>query len=131
MAAVFQQTEGKARKGATMRGILVVAMAAIFLSGCAAAPERDRNAMIGAGVGAGVGALVGSASAGPAGGWAGAAIGAVSGGVVGSLIRRDACYIRSRRGELWQVPCDAPRSRSDVCYVGNSPWNATQVTCWH
>ena len=118
-------------RGGKMRGVVVATMAALFLSGCAGAPERDRNIMIGAGVGAGVGAIVGSASGGPAGGWAGAAIGAVSGGVVGSFVRREACYIRSRHGEMWQVPCGAPRSRSELCFVGNSPWNVTQVPCWH
>lgn len=114
-----------------MRRLLVVAMAALMLSGCAASPERDRNIMIGAGVGAGVGALIGSASGGPPGGWAGAAIGAVSGGVIGSLVRREACYIRNRRGEFWQVPCEAPRARSEACFVGSSPWNVSQVPCWH
>jgi uncharacterized protein YcfJ len=87
-----------------MRGHLV-AITAIMLSGCASAPERDRNIVIGAGVGAGVGALVGSASGVPSGAWAGAAIGAVSGGVIGSLVRREVCYLQNRRGEPWQVPC--------------------------
>jgi len=112
-----------------MRGLPVVAMAAIMLSGCASAPERDRNIMIGAGVGAGVGALIGSATGGPPGGWAGAAIGAVSGGVIGSLVRHEACYIRNRRGELWQVPCHDPRIRSEACFVGNSPGGLSEVPC--
>jgi len=92
-----------------MRGLLVVMAAALMLSGCAASPQRDRNALIGAGVGAGVGALIGSAAGGPPAMWAGAAIGAVTGGVVGSLVKDQACYYRNKRGELWQVPCDDPR----------------------
>jgi uncharacterized protein YcfJ len=113
-----------------MRGFLLIALAATMLAGCASVPERDRNILVGAGVGAGVGALIGSASAGPPGGWAGAAIGAVSGGVIGSLIRRDACYIRNRRGEVWQVPCEDPRIRSEACFVGDSSSNISQVPCW-
>jgi uncharacterized protein YcfJ len=113
-----------------MRGLLVGLFAAITLAGCAASPERDRNMMIGAGVGAGVGALIGSASGGPPGMWAGAAVGAVSGGVVGSLVRREACYFRNRRGEVWQIPCDNTRMDADACFVGNSPANASRVACW-
>lgn len=114
-----------------MPRLLVVASAALMLSGCAAVPQRDSTIMLGASVGAGVGALIGSASGGPPGGWAGAAIGAVSGGVIGSMVGRDACYVRNRSGELWQVSCEAPRARSDVCFVGNSPGNLSQVPCWH
>jgi YMGG-like Gly-zipper len=122
--------DGLARLGGKMRGLLVGAFAATMLTGCAASPERDRNMMIGAGVGAGVGALIGSASGGPPGMWAGAAVGAVSGGVVGSLVRREACYFRNRRGEVWQVPCDNTRIKADACFVGNAPFNASQIPCW-
>ena len=70
-----------------MRGLLGVALAAILLSGCAAAPDRDRYIMIGSGaaIGAGVGAIIGHAAGGPPGGWAGAAIGAASGAIGGAL----------------------------------------------
>ena len=70
--------------GGKMRGLLVVALAAIMLSGCVTTvPEQNRNIVVGAGVGAGIGALIGHASGGPPGGWAGAAIGAAAGGIVG------------------------------------------------
>ena len=85
-----------------MRGFLFVVLAAIMLSGCASAPERDRNMVIGAGIGAGIGALIGSASGGPPGGWAGAAIGGATGGTIGAMVGHQACYIRNKRGELWQ-----------------------------
>jgi len=90
-----------------MRAALVF-LVALTLTGCAAAPERDRNIAIGAGVGAGVGTIIGSASGGgPPAIWAGAAIGAVSGGVIGSLVRHKVCYFRNRHDEYWQVPCSA------------------------
>ena len=112
-----------------MRALLVVAAAAIMLSGCASAPEQDRNILIGAGVGAGVGALIGSASGGPPGGWAGAAVGAAAGGVVGALVKGNACYFRNKRGELWQVPCEDPRVRSEACFVGSAIGGLSEVPC--
>src|SRR5664279_2543061 len=114
-----------------MRGFLLVVLAAIMLSGCASAPERDRNMVIGAGIGAGIGALIGSASGGPPGGWAGAAIGAAAGGAVGSLIKDNACYIRNRRGEIWRVPCTDQRVRAKACFVGTAPSTLTEVPCPH
>lgn len=112
-----------------MRGLLVVVVATT-LTGCASAPQRDRNILAGAGIGAGIGALVGSASGGPPGGWAGAAIGAASGGAIASLIPHEGCYIRNKRGEVWQVPCGNPRFRSERCYVDHAPSNISQVACW-
>jgi uncharacterized membrane protein len=112
-----------------MRGFLLVVLAAIMLSGCASAPERDRNMVIGAGIGAGVGALIGSASGGPPGGWAGAAIGAATGGTIGAMVGHQACYIRNKRGELWQVPCEDTRVRSEACFVGSAIGGLSQVPC--
>jgi hypothetical protein len=113
-----------------MRGMIVAVCAAIFLSGCASAPDyqQQRNALIGAGVGAGVGALIGSATGGPPGAWAGAAIGAATGGVVGYLIRPEGCYFRNRRGELWQVPCEEARG-AEGCFYGRAPDGLEQVEC--
>jgi len=121
----------KARRltGGKMWRFLVVALAAVVLSGCAAAPERDRNTLIGAGVGAGVGALIGSASGGPPGAWVGAAIGAASGGAIGYLVRPEGCYIQNRRGELWQVPCHGRTVRAPACFVGNEISGLRQVPC--
>ena len=115
--------------GGQMLRFLVVALAAILLSGCASMPDRDRNILIGAGVGAGVGALIGSASGGPAGAGVGAAIGGASGGVIASLIRPEGCYIRNRRGELWQVPCHGRTVRASACFVGNEISGLRQVPC--
>jgi hypothetical protein len=114
----------------TMRGLLIVVMA-LLLSGCASAPQRDRNMLIGAGFGAAAGALIGSAAGGPPAAWAGAAIGAVSGGVIGSLVKDHGCYIRNKRGELWQVPCDGPRVRAEACFVSGGLADMTQVDCTH
>ena len=112
-----------------MRGLIVVALAATMLSACAAMPDRDRNILIGTGVAAGVGALIGSATSGPPGAWAGAAVGAAVGGVVGSLFKDGACYIRNRRGEIWQVPCSDQRTRAEACFVGGSFGSLTEVPC--
>ena len=69
--------------GVKMRGLLVVAMAAIMLSGCVTTvPEQNRNIAVGYWTGAGVGALIGHASGGPPGAWVGAAIGATAGDYV-------------------------------------------------
>lgn len=111
-----------------MRGLLVAILAATMLSGCAAAPERERNMLIGAGVGAGVGALIGSAS-GPPGMWTGAVIGAASGGVIGYFVKNNACYFRNKRGEVWQVACEDPRVKAEGCFVGNSTSNLSEVPC--
>jgi uncharacterized protein YcfJ len=114
-----------------MLGFPIVILAAIIVSGCAATPPPDqtRNILIGAGVGAGVGAIIGSASGGPPGGWAGAAIGAATGGAVGSLVRPEACYMRNRRGEIWQVTCEDRRPMPEACFVGYSPDVLRQVPC--
>ena len=117
--------------GGIMRGLIVGALAATMLSGCASMPDQDRTILAGATVGAGVGALIGSASGGPPGGWAGAAIGAAAGGVVGSLIKDNACYIRNRRGEIWRVPCTDQRVRAKACFVGTAPSTLTEVPCPH
>jgi len=111
-----------------MRGLLLVCLAAITLSGCASAPDRDRNVLIGAAAGAGIGAVIGSASSGPPGAWAGAAIGAAAGGVVGYFVRDNACYFRNKRGEIWQVPCEDTRVRAEACFVG-WPGAQNQVDC--
>ena len=115
--------------GGEMRRVLIALLAALALSGCSTTPERDRNIAIGAGVGAGVGALIGSAAGGPPAAWAGAAIGAVSGGIVGSLVRREACYYRNKRGELWQVPCEDPRVRAQACFVSGASGTLEEVDC--
>ena len=112
-----------------MRGVIATICIAGVLSGCAAAPDQQRNALIGAGVGAGVGALVGSATGGPPGAWAGAAIGAATGGFIGYLIRPEGCYFRNSRGELWQVPCEEARTRAEACFVGRGPDGLEQVEC--
>jgi len=110
-----------------MRGLVVVTLAAIILSGCAAKPDRDRNiiagATAGATVGAGVGALIGHATGGPPAGWAGAAIGAASGAVIGAAVgsvKPKGCHYRNTRGETWQVPCYDPREKTEACFVGYS-----------
>jgi len=112
-----------------MRVFIVVAFAAMMLSGCAAMPDRDRNTLIGAGVGAGVGALIGSAVGGPAGTAVGATIGGTTGGVVGYLIRPEGCYFRNKRGELWQVPCEDRVVRSEACFAGHRHGELQQVSC--
>jgi len=112
-----------------VRGLSVVALAAILLSGCASAPDRDRQALVGAGVGAGVGALVGSATSGPTGLWAGAAIGAVTGGVIGALVKPQACYYRNMSGELWQVPCTDQRVRYEACFVSDPLGGMSEMPC--
>jgi uncharacterized protein YcfJ len=114
-----------------MRGLIVGALAATMLSGCASMPDQDRTILAGATVGAGVGALIGSASGGPPGGWAGAAIGAAAGGAVGAFIKDNACYIRNQRGELWRVPCTDQRVRVTACFVGGSFGSLTEVPCPH
>lgn len=112
-----------------MRGILVVAAAALLLTGCSGMPDRDRNILIGTGAGAGVGAVVGSAVGGPPGGWIGAGVGGATGGAIASLIKPDACYYRNRRGELWQVPCDEPVATAGVCYIGKGMGRLEPVPC--
>ncbi len=117
------------RFGGNMRRLIALLCLAVVLSGCAAAPEQQRNALLGAGVGAGVGALIGSAAGGPPGGWAGAAIGAATGGVIGYLIRPEGCYFRNARGELWQDPCEEARTRAEACFYGRGPDGIEQVEC--
>jgi hypothetical protein len=119
----------KTALGGDMRGFIAALCMAIVLSGCAAAPDRQRNALIGAGVGAGVGALIGSAAGGPPGGWAGAAIGAATGGFVGYLIRPEGCYFHNSRGETWQVPCEEARTRAAACFYARGPDGLEQVEC--
>ena len=112
-----------------MRGLIAAICIAILLSGCAAAPPEQRNALIGATLGAGVGAAIGTAAGGPTGTWAGAAAGAVVGGIIGYVIRPEGCYYRNKRGELWQVPCDEARSRAEACFRGRGPDGVEQVEC--
>ena len=111
-----------------MRRLLVVLLAAVTLAGCASAPDRDRNIAIGVLAGAAVGAAI--ASGGGSSVLTGAAIGGATGGVIGALIRDPACYVRNRRGEIWQVPC-MPRARYayNTCYVGTSVSSLTEVDC--
>jgi hypothetical protein len=116
--------------GAKMWRILVVAVAAIMVSGCGSMPERDRNTLIGIGPGAGVGALVGAGVA--SGGTAiaaGAIIGGATGGAIGYLIRPEGCYFRNRRGEIWQVPCHDLRIRAHACFIGHGPDDLQEVPC--
>jgi len=112
-----------------MRRFIGVALAMAVLSGSAAASELERNVFIGAGLGAGVGALIGSATGGPAGAGIGAAIGGAAGGTISFLIRPDRCFIRNRRGELWQVPCHGRPVRASTCYVGNDVSGLRRVPC--
>jgi uncharacterized protein YcfJ len=112
-----------------MRGLIIGTLATTMLAGCASMQDRDRNILLGAGTGAGVGALVGSATSGPAGVLVGAAVGAAAGGVLGSLIKPDACYIRNRQGEIWQVPCANQRVRAAACFVGSATGSLTEVPC--
>jgi len=112
-----------------MRGLFAAICIAIFLSGCAAAPPEQRNALLGATVGAGVGAAIGAVAGGPVGGWTGAAVGAGVGGIVGYLIRPEGCYFQNRRGELWQVPYDEARARGMACFRGRGPDGVEQVEC--
>src|SRR5437870_12743518 len=79
-----------------MTRFLGIALATVILTAPAAASDFDRQVLLGAALGAGIGAL--------AGGGVGAAIGGASGGIIAFLIRPDGCYMRNRRGELWQVP---------------------------
>ena len=109
--------------------LIAIAVAIILLSGCAGAPERERNTLIGVGAGAGVGALIGWAAGGPTGAWIGAAAGGATGGVIAYLVRPDGCYFRNRRGELWQVPCDPRIVGSVTCYVGNEINGLQEIRC--
>ena len=116
-----------------MRGVLVVALAAILLSGCATVPAKNRNIWIrggvGAGIGAGVGAIIGSAYGGPPGGWVGAAIGAAYGSAIGSMVQEKACYFRNKSDELWQVPCNNPRINAEACFVSYAYGILAEVPC--
>jgi hypothetical protein len=113
-----------------MRGLIAVgALAATTLVGCASSPDQTRYMLGGAAVGAGIGAVIGTASAGPPGGWAGAGIGAAAGGAIGAIIKDQACYIRNRQGEIWQVPCTDNRVMAKACFVGNAFGALTEVPC--
>jgi uncharacterized protein YcfJ len=112
-----------------MRGFLVVTLAAFLLAGCASAPERDRNIALGIAAGAGAGALIGSAAGGPTGVWPGAAIGAATGGLIGALVKNEACYLRTKDGEVWQVPCDEQRYKRQACFIG--PGGGPDGACQH
>jgi len=116
-------------RGQKMKSLVLVICVGMMLGGCAAMPDRDRNVLLGAGVGAGVGALVGSATSGPPGAWAGAAIGGAAGAAVGYLIRPEGCFIRNKRGETWQVPCEDRRVRAAACFMGRDPNNLQEVSC--
>ena len=109
--------------------LVAIGMGALLLSGCAAAPDLERNTLIGVGAGAGVGALVGLAAGGPTAAWIGAAVGGAAGGVIGYLVRPDGCYFRNQRGELWQVPCDPRITGSVTCYVGNEISGLREIRC--
>ena len=114
-----------------MRAVLIAALAATILSGCAVSPETERNIAIGTGVGAGVGAGVGVSI--PPGNLAaagiGAGIGAVTGGVIGALVRPKTCYVRNKNGELWQVPCEDTRDTRQACFEGNILGGPSEVPC--
>ncbi len=112
-----------------MRKGIFIALMALFVSGCAAMPERDRNTIMGSLAGAGVGAVVGHAVGGPATGWLGAAVGSAAGGIIGYLIRPDGCFVQNSRGELWQVPCDDLPVRTAGCYIGNDIRGLHEVDC--
>jgi hypothetical protein len=113
-----------------MRRVFAIALMTAFLAGCGSMPERDRAYVVGTTVGAGVGAVVGSATAGPPGGWIGAGIGGATGGAVAAIVRPDACYVRNRRGELWQVPCEGRQARlAEVCYVSGWFGSMEPVPC--
>ena len=112
-----------------MRRGLVVVLVAMFLSGCAALPERDRNTILGSAAGAGVGGLVGWMVGGPATGWVGAAVGSAAGGMIGYLIRPEGCFVENARGETWQVACDDLPVRATGCYVGNDIRGLHEVQC--
>lgn len=112
-----------------MRRFLGVALATVVLTGSAAASDFDRQVFMGTLLGAGLGAAVGTAG-GPAGTWIGAAVGAGAGGAVAFLMRPDGCFIRNRRGELWQVPCRGAIVRgASACFVGNEVRGLQQVAC--
>jgi len=108
--------------GVTLVRFLSFAFATVLLTAPAAASDFDRQVLLGVALGASVGALAGAG--------VGAAIGGVSGGVIAALIRPEGCYIRNRRGELWQVPCQGPTGRgASACYVGNDISGLRQVSC--
>jgi hypothetical protein len=113
-----------------MRRVLAILLLSGFLAGCGSMPERDRAFVIGTGVGAGVGAVIGSATAGPPGAWIGAGVGGGAGGAVASIIRPEACYLRNRRGELWQVPCEGRQAKlAEVCYASGWFGSLEPVPC--
>lgn len=113
-----------------MRTLVVVALAAILLSGCGSMPDLQRNTLFGTAAGIGVGALIGSATVGgPAAVAVGAAIGGATGGAIASLIRPPACYFRNKRGELWQVPCENLPVRAEACFVGGPLVTLEEVAC--
>jgi hypothetical protein len=105
---------------------IAIASMVVLLAGCGSMPDRDRNALIGAGVGAGVGAAIGSTHGNLL---AGIAIGAVTGGVIGYIVTPEACYFRNKLGEIWQVPCEDRRIRAAACFIGHAPYNLQQVSC--
>ena len=105
---------------------IAIASVVVLLAGCGSMPDRDRNALIGAGVGAGVGAAIGSTHGNLL---AGIAIGAVTGGVIGYIVTPEACYFRNNLGEIWQVPCEDRRIRAAACFIGHAPYNLQQVSC--
>jgi hypothetical protein len=108
--------------------LLCITSATFLLMGSASASDFERQVLFGASVGAGVGALIGLAG-GPAGAGVGAAIGGASGGVAAFLVRPDGCFIRNRRGELWQVPCRGRTLSGVSCYIGNEIGGLRQIAC--
>jgi outer membrane protein OmpA-like peptidoglycan-associated protein len=67
----------------TGRAAIIVAVAAMGLSGCASMSQKERGAVIGAGAGAAVGGVIGNQTGSTA---RGAIIGAVVGGAAGAII---------------------------------------------
>ena len=99
--------------------VIVAALTAIMLSGCASTPDQQKIAVLSAGGGAAAGALVGAAAAGPTGAVIGAGAGGVAGGMVGYLVTPKGCYFRNKRGELWRVPCKDRRVMAAACFTDN------------
>ncbi len=119
-----------------MRGFLAVIFLGLALSGCAALPDYQRQALIGAGLGAGAGALIGAsivggaaAAGGPAAIAIGAAVGGAAGGIIAANLGKPACYFRNKRGEIWMVPCEDERIRREACFVGHPVAGVEQVYC--
>ena len=90
-----------------MKPGLAAAVLALFLSGCVANTESQRDRMlIGGGLGAATGAAIGAAAGSTAGAAvAGAAIGAVGGGLIGVVTTPRSCIAHDPEGTRYTVPC--------------------------